>query len=404
MSKLKVLAIASDTHGVGKYRILDPYGYIGDNHADELHVDISFDAPNNDSYFNYDIVIFHSYIHKESHEVTVNRIKWLKNKGIKVIMDIDDHWRVDQRHPLYYQVLKNNISEKKVELLRLVNYITTTTPIFAKTISDILKLKNVHIFPNAVNPNEKQFISEPIKSEKIRFGWIGGSSHLEDISILEQGLSSVSNSHKDKVQYVLCGFDTRGTITKYDENTKQMIQRPIEPLETVWFKYESIFTDKYRTTDAEYKNYLFQFIERPYDDSNKPYIRRWTRDINNYAFNYNYFDISLIPLVDSIFNRNKSQLKIIEAGFHKKAVIASELPPYTLDLVNSYENGTFVNKGNSLLVSSNKNHKQWAQHMKRLIENPNMIKDLGEKLYETVNPKFSLQKVCSDRIQFLKTI
>lgn len=405
MSKIKLLTVPSDTHGVGKFRILDPFKFIGDNHSDECHVDIMYDVPEDDNLFlNYDIVVFHSFIHKAPHETNIKRINWLKSKGIKVVMDIDDLWFVDQRHPMYHQVLLNKISEKKVEMLKLSDYVSTTTPFFAKTLKDRLSLKNIVIFPNAVNEEEEQFKINKIQSEKIRFGWLGGSSHLYDIELLEQGISSIHASYKDKIQFVLCGFDTRGTVTEIKKETGEQIQRPIQPFETVWFKYESIFTDKYRVLDQDYKTYLFNFIESPYDDMNKPYVRRWTKNINTYATNYNYFDVSLAPLVDSIFNNNKSQLKVIESGFHKKALIASEVNPYTLDLVNSIENGKFNEKGNSLLVSSKKNHKQWAQHMKKLIENPNLIKDMGERLYETVKDKYSLKNVCKDRVQFFKTI
>ena len=55
-------------------------------------------------------------------------------------------------------------------------------------------------------------------------------------------------------------------------------------------------------------------------------------------------------------------------------------------------------------MSPNKNHKQWAQHMKRLIENPNMIEDIGNRLYETVKDKYSLVTVSENRTQFFKTI
>jgi hemerythrin len=58
----------------------------------------------------------------------------------------------------------------------------------------------------------------------------------------------------------------------------------------------------------------------------------------------------------------------------------------------------------SLLVSPKKNHKQWTQQMKRLIENPNMIEDLGNKLYETVKDTYSLQNVSKNRTQFFKSI
>ena len=42
---------------------------------------------------------------------------------------------------------------------------------------------------------------------------------------------------------------------------------------------------------------------------NKPYRRVWTKNINQYANNYNLFDVSLAPLKDNKFNLYKSQLK-----------------------------------------------------------------------------------------------
>jgi hypothetical protein len=42
--------------------------------------------------------------------------------------------------------------------------------------------------------------------------------------------------------------------------------------------------------------------------------------------------------------------------------------------------------------------------MKRLIENPALVEDLGNRLYETVKDTYSLKKVCNDRVQFLKSI
>jgi glycosyltransferase involved in cell wall biosynthesis len=404
MSKIRILAIPSDKHGVGKFRMMDPYQFIGDNHSDDIHVDISYNADNNDEYFlNYDIVVFHTFIHQTNHEQNIQRIKWLQSKGIKVIMDIDDLWFVDQRHPMYYQIKNSKIGEMKMEMLKAVDYVTTTTPIFAKTIKDRLNVKNVEIFPNAVNEDEPQFKREPIKSDKIRFGWLGGSSHLSDIELMSNGVASTHNSFKDKVQFVLCGFDLRGTVTEVDQEGKQK-QRPIQPMETVWYKYEKFFTEDYKVLNPQYKSYLNTFSEGNYDDVNEPYRRRWTKDIKTYASNYNTFDVSLAPLVESQFNANKSQLKVIEAGFHKKAIIASETDPYTLDLISAVNDGKFNDNGNSLLVNPRRNHKDWAKHMKRLVENPNMIEDLGNRLYETVKDKYSLKKVCQDRVEFFKSI
>lgn len=404
MSKIRVLAIPSDEHGVGKFRINDPFNYIKNNYGEEFEVTVTMNVPPSDLFFkNYDVVIFHSFIHKSTHEDNLKRVKWLQKLGIKVIMDTDDYWSVDSRHPMYHQITKNGINKKKIEMMQTVDYVTTTTPFFAQSIKDKLHIKNVLVFPNAVDPNEPQFKPNKIKSERLRFGWLGGSSHLYDIDLMRDGISKILTSYQDRVQFVLCGFDTRGSIYHYDKTTKKSAERPIRPEETVWFKYENIFTKNLGVIDEDYKKFLMEFKDVPYD-TNKPYIRRWTRDINTYANNYNYFDVSLAPLVDTLFNNNKSELKIIESGFHKKPVIASGVIPYNTILVNAFDQGNFVENGNGLLVTPAKNHKQWDLHMKKLIENPNLVEDLGNRLYETVKDKYSLPNVCKDRVEFLKSI
>jgi glycosyltransferase involved in cell wall biosynthesis len=397
MPKIRILAIPPDNHGVGKYRIINPYTFLQEHYPDDFHIDLKAEVEDSDSEFaDYDIIVMHSFIHnKISPEKNLERIKWLKNKGKIVIIDFDDYWEPDMRHPMFLQVRTSGIGKMKMDLMRAGTYITVTTPIYQNTIHKKFGLNNVVVFPNAVDETEAQFKSNPIPSDKTRFGWLGGSSHMADIELLRGGISRTYNEYKDKVQFVLCGFDLRGSITEINKQTGEKNTRDIKPEETVWTKYESIFTNNYTELDRDYINFLKLYKEVDYDDKNKPYVRRWTKEISKYATNYNYFDVSLAPLFVSTFNGNKSQLKVIEAGFFKKALIASETDPYTMDIISS-ENG--------LLVNPSKNHKQWYQHMKRLIENPNMIEDLGNKLYETVKDTYSLKKVTKDRVEFLKSI
>jgi glycosyltransferase involved in cell wall biosynthesis len=406
MSKIRILAIPSDQYGVGKFRIMGPYTHLQENYGDDFHIDIKYNVEDNDSEFdNYDVVVLHSFIHnKVPFEKNIERIDWLKKKGVTVICDIDDYWEPDHRHPMHRQIIKSETHKKKVQLLRVADYVTTTTPIFRDTIMNRLGVKNVLVFPNAIDEKETQFKPNPEKSDKIRFGWLGGSSHLYDLELIKSGISSTLSSYKDKTQFVLCGFDLRGNVNEVNQQTGEVKQRPIKPMETVWYQYEKMFTDDYKILSEEYKNYLLSFKEDDYNDVNEPYRRRWTKEISKYATNYNLFDVSLAPVVESLFNGNKSQLKVIEAGFHKKAIIASECDPYTIDLISAVDQGTFNSKGNALLVSPRKNHKQWAQHMKKLVENPNMIEDLGNRLYETVKDKYSLNTVNKNRAEFFKSI
>ena len=88
MSKIRILAVPPDTHGVGKYRILNPYTYIQEHYPDDFHIDIKMDVPDDDKEFDdYDIIVLHTYIHnKVSPERNLTRIKWLREKGKPVIV------------------------------------------------------------------------------------------------------------------------------------------------------------------------------------------------------------------------------------------------------------------------------------------------------------------------------
>jgi glycosyltransferase involved in cell wall biosynthesis len=67
------------------------------------------------------------------------------------------------------------------------------------------------------------------------------------------------------------------------------------------------------------------------------------------------------------------------------------------------KNGELVD-GNALLVDEVRNHSDWAKYMEKLIKNPNMAKDMGERLYETVKDKYDLNIVTKDRAEFYKSI
>ena len=99
----------------------------------------------------------------------------------------------------------------------------------------------------------------------------------------------------------------------------------------------------------------------------------------------------------------KSQLKVIEAGFYKKAIIASEVGPYTIDLKHCLKNGEFVD-GNAMLVQENRNHGDWSKFIKKLVTNPNLITDMGERLYETVKDTYDLRAVTKTRCEFYKSL
>ena len=402
MSKIKVLVLPSDTTGVGKFRSVDPHVMLQNMYPDDFHVDIDYNPQINNVNFwkQYQIVHIHRNI-GANYDQTPTLMKFLKSLGIVVIVDLDDYWLPGKEHPIHTLIVQDKIHEKIMANLKEASYVTTTTNIFA---DEIKKLnRNVVVLPNAINPTEPQFNQPTEESDRIRIGWLGGSSHLHDLKLLE-GFVSKNSQLSNKIQYVLCGFDTRGSVTEINQQTGERKQRPINPEETVWARYEEIFTNKYSIIDDKYKQFLSQFKDEEYQNpSDLPYRRVWTKPVNTYATNYSKFDISMAPIKNHIFNRVKSQLKVIEAGFYKKALIASEIGPYTIDLKHALSFGQFTN-GNALLVKEERNHSDWAKNIKFLVNNPNLIVDLGERLYETVKDTYDLRNVTKILSEWYKTL
>jgi len=322
----------------------------------------------------------------------------LEELGILTFMDVDDYWAPGLHHPAYHMIKKAGLDKQIANNVTNSKNVITTTSIFAEEMSRMND--SVFILPNAINPNEKQFTPKPIKSDRIRIGWLGGSSHLHDLKLLKGMVSKLkTDGLLDKIQFVLCGYDLRGSVTEINQQTGQQTQRDIKPHESVWFEYEKIFTNNFDIVSPEYKEYLHSFKKAEYHDvANEPYKRVWTKPIQSYASNYNQFDISLAPLETNIFNKVKSQLKVIESGFHKKAIIAQDFGPYTIDVKNAkVSGGGFDPEGNGLLVDTGKNHKQWYQHLKFLIQNPEKIEILTNNLYDTVKDTYSIDAVCATR-------
>jgi glycosyltransferase involved in cell wall biosynthesis len=205
MSKIKMLVIPSDHTGCGYFRSLNPHQYIAEHYADEFDVDIVYQMPNGnleEFLKQYDLIHIHKQLDKECRIMQL--IKFL---GIPVIIDVDDNFKLGDDHPMSLTAKKERWHEPIINHLKMADYVTTTTPIFAKELRKYNK--NVAVLPNAIDPDEKQFSRNKNFNDnggKLRVGLICGSTHLKDIEPLK-GLCSLV---RPNVQLYLCGFDTNG--------------------------------------------------------------------------------------------------------------------------------------------------------------------------------------------------
>tara|TARA_Y100000389_G_scaffold188407_1_gene210953 strand:+ start:4259 stop:5491 length:1233 start_codon:yes stop_codon:yes gene_type:complete len=392
--KIKILFAPSDLAGVGHFRSIWPAQEIQRNHRDSFDVKIEINPRVDDleALKKYDIIHFHR--HFGPIERLDEIFDTLQSAGVTMVMDIDDYWSPPKTHPMYHAAKNENIAEKITRTLRKADYVTTTTEYFKK---EILKYnKNVIVMPNAIDANHKMWKQDDSikKTDKLRVSWIGGSSHLEDLKLLQGSMVRLNSddSIKDKYQVILCGFDTRGHITEINQQTGEKKTRKITPQESVWNRFENIFTSDYKIVDEDYRKFLDSYKNETYksDYSNLNYVRRWTLPLTQYGKHYNYCDVCLAPLVKNTFNKVKSELKIIEAGMTKKVLIAQDFGIYK-DLIEHGENG--------FLVPEVKNHKDWFKNIKHLINNPEEVDRVSNNLHNFVKDRYSLKTATENRVK-----
>lgn len=404
--KIKVLVVPSDHFGCGLYRSVSPHQKLQELYSDEFEVEIQYepDWTKPEEFEKYDIIHFHKGLFRDMN-VFWNALAYFKEHNIVTIMDVDDNWELGYQHPLYLSHKKSSTADDTKKNLKLADYVTTTTHIFAKKIKPLNK--NVFIYPNAVNPEEEQY--QPVKNpcDRIRFGFVMGSSHEKDMEQMNKLFSSLGKEYLDKIQVVLCGYDLRGTVTEYNQDGTINKRRNIQPLESVWYRYEKNITDNYSIVSPNYKDFLLSFqqnIQWPGVDS-EPYRREWTKDVTDFAKHYRNIDVLLVPLDTNNFNEVKSELKFVEAGFTRTAVIASNFGPYTIGSKNMFKYGGGIDEeGNCILIEPRKAHKEWAKAIKKLVDNPDLITLLQNNMYETVKDTYDIRNVTAKRAEWYKSI
>ena len=405
--KYNVLVVPSDKFGCGLHRSLNPHIQLDKLYGDKFNVEINYSPNWADlaSFDKYDIIHIHKGLYNDM-ETFWKFLDYCKEHKITTIMDIDDNWDVGPQHPLYLTNKSMKVPEKMIENIKRFDYVTTTTEIFANKIRKYNK--NVFVYPNAIDPEEEQYLPIKNESKRIRIGFVMGSDHEKDMEQLK-GFSNMLGGMGilDKIQIVLCGYDLRGTVNIVNQQGVMVGQRPIKPTESVWYSYEKTCTDDYKICSPAYKDFLHKFlkgVQWPLVE-NEPYRREWTKDVDNYATHYRNVDILLAPLDPNPFNEVKSELKFIEAGFTHTAIIATNFGPYTIGSKNMFEKGGIINdEGNCVLIEPSKRPKDWVKVIKKLIDNPELITKLQDNLYNSVKDKYDIRNVTKTRAEWYQSI
>lgn len=385
------------------------------NRPDKAEEEVSIMWMTDEQLKEYSLVIFLRQIafNQSMIQPSIDR---LKRMGIKILIDIDDYWIIPHTHPMYAMNKAHNIASSTISTLKQVDWVTTTTDYFVKKISEYNT--NITILPNCISPSDKQFESRELNSPRVRFGWIGGIFHGTDMLMAKASFGRFNSSGLlNDIQICLGGFNIGNQTpvqiaqlkTKFKKDKKHIIndqrtdhkhkilaRENINFMLNEYLQMEEILSDDYKICDRDYVTYLRQYTQAAEHISyDKPYRRLWGKEIDKYGELYNEIDVALVPLKDTEFNKCKSELKIVEAGWMGKAVIVSDISPYT----------EWIKDGvNGIKVSPTRNHIDWYLAVKKLANEPNMRKDLSLALQETIKENFDLDKNNLKRVELYKQL
>jgi hypothetical protein len=238
----------------------------------------------------------------------------LKEAGTRVIVDVDDYWVMKRDHYLGRHPDNKRYQARVMEALSLADEVWTTHDLLASKVRPLNK--NVHVIPNAIDPTEHQW--QPKNYYQNRIGWAGGITHKADLFLTRGAWGDV--------EPVICGA---ANDKEWTAIAKQI------PCKMVKGKH-----------------------------------------VSEYAYLYEEFDIAIAPLVDTTFNRHKSNLKIIEAGMKGLPIFVQDVHPYT-------DNATGIHK-----VTNWKDAIEQAKAM-----SVEQIQEEGQALREYVLANYDLREV-----------
>jgi hypothetical protein len=302
-----------------------------------------------------------------NYDQTQGIVDRLNRLGIPFGLDLDDFWYLPENHLIYKEYKASKSPECIINSIKAAHFVTCTTSILGY---EIMKHNtNVEVIENGLDPYHEKWQLEGSKSERLRFGLMLGATHYHDLKKAAPSINNLLRSSEKGYQIVLAGFNAE----------------PKRP--SIYIGMEKQITDDFNLIDKNYAHFLKMCRkERNEDWNNQKYVRLWSLPVQDWGHAYKEIDISVVPLVDNLFNNCKSELKAIEAAFKGKGIIASNVPPYTICL----------NEKNSYLVN---NSREFYDKMKRAIHNPNEVVDKILQLRADIMPKYNLQTLSEKRKQ-----
>lgn len=311
-----------------------------------------------------DILIYNKFI-----ATPVQALKEMQQQGMKIIVDVDDMWVLPTWHPNYRQWHESGSDRLTEEHIRIADLVTCTSIALQEEIRKINK--NTAVIPNALPFGQGLYQPSYEASDKMRFLYTGGVTHLQDVELLSGKFQKIGGDPfiKDKSEFILAGY----------EKAKKRVYKTQQDL------------------NAGNNNYTIEEHRGPYDTmkgifaSTNSYRIIPTAPVTEYIKCYDHADVVLVPMVENSWNSYKSILKILEAASRKIPCIVSSVAPYAE--LRPCEGIMWV-----------ENQDQWIEYVRWCIRNPDKVKEMGEQLYNWVSEEHNLTLWNNTRKELFKSL
>lgn len=268
-----------------------------------------------------DIVVLNSITYKEG--LALIR-QYQVEKGLKVVVDCDDWADLNDDSPFKKQHELNEAMFVITRMMEVADLVTCSTKYLSH---QLIKLnKNVKIFPNFMDLEFWEQDKQENTGEKIRIGWAGSLTHLNDLQYIIPALKRIYEEYP--VEYVFVGEQRIADLLK---------PIPVEAMLGVPFE-------------------------------------AWPDRLHGLRL-----DIGLAPLLDTPFNRNKSNIKWLEYSIAKIPGVYSP---------TVYTHPAF--EPDFGIIAEDQDH--WYRAIKHLIDYPQRRQEIREKAYDYVTKHYSLEK------------
>ncbi len=321
--QFKIVAYPSPS-GARQYRLDQIAKYINLN--DKSSVMVISSAPMHDQALEAtDVIVLQQTVDPKK---IAHAMAWAGEYGKLLVYELDDFMDVPPEHLLYNEHVQLDASVWTRAGVSKVDIVTTTTDVLAEEIKKYNK--NVYVLKNCLDMDLWGYspLSQTVGGE-IRVGWAGSATHREDMKMLKPAVMELLNKYPN-VKFFYCGD---GELWK-----------------------SKLFEGHPRT----------EYVE-PTSIDNWPAKLRSLR-----------FDIGLIPLLDTPFNRSKSNLKYLEYGAYKIPAVMS--PVVYSATVKDGVTGLFA-----------ETPKDFFKQASRLIDNVSLRKRIGEATYKDVHDNYDIR-------------